>query len=189
MKLIERSKVLLPNLDSKGRPTCLTNPDDTYCEIVPNYPNKTLKQEIEFSPIEFLEIFGNKIDGRKSYIDDDLSEVRVCRRIPKVIYPQMAKNQANQWIYVVNEVEYIQAVVAEICESDGKSCAYLDQNLPPGMYSRCRQKYSYKRLLALHPTEKRTYSDKFKFPSCCACYVKTNDLLSRSIKTSRRKRL
>jgi hypothetical protein len=28
----------------------------------------------------------------------------------------MAKNQENQWIYVVNEVEYTQAVVAEICE-------------------------------------------------------------------------
>ncbi len=77
----------------------------------------TIKDEIDYTPNQFLEIFGTKdIDGRKSYIDDDLSEERVCRRIPKVIYPQMAKNQANQWVYVVNEVEYTQAVVAEICE-------------------------------------------------------------------------
>ncbi|CAG2175608.1 unnamed protein product, partial [Oppiella nova] len=33
-----RSKVLLPDLDSKGRPTCLSSPDDTYCESVQNYP-------------------------------------------------------------------------------------------------------------------------------------------------------
>ncbi|CAG2111494.1 unnamed protein product [Medioppia subpectinata] len=187
-KLTERAKVLLPDLDSKGRPTCLSSPDDTFCEAVQNYPNATIKQEIDFSPLQFLEIFGTKdIDGRKSYIDDDLTEERVCRRIPKVIYPQMAKNEANQWIYVVNEVEYTQAVVAEICEKEGKSCAYLDNNLPPGMYSRCRQKYSYKRLLALHPTEKRTYSDKFKFPSCCACYVKSNDILGRTLRTGRKK--
>lgn len=77
----------------------------------------TVKSEIEYSPMEFLEIYGTKdIDGRKSYIDDDLTEERVCKRIPKVIYPQMAKNQANQWAYVVNDVEYTQAVVAEICE-------------------------------------------------------------------------
>lgn len=62
----------------------------------------------------------------------------------------------------------------------GKSCAYLDQNLPPGMYSRCKQGYSYKKLLALHPTEKRTYSDSFKFPSCCSCYIKFDDIMTRS---------
>lgn len=44
-----------------------------------------------------------------------------------------------------------------------------------GMYSRCKQKYSYKRLLALHPTEKRTYPEAFKFPSCCSCYIKYHD--------------
>lgn len=43
------------------------------------------------------------------------------------------------------------------------------------MYSRCKQKYSYKRLLALHPTEKRTYPEAFKFPSCCSCYIKYQD--------------
>ena len=47
--------------------------------------------------------------------------------------------------------------------------------MPMGMYSRCKQKYSYKRLLALHPTEKRTYPDSFKFPSCCSCHIKYLD--------------
>lgn len=56
----------------------------------------------------------------------------------------------------------------------GKPCTHLE-NLPMGMYSRCKQKYSYKRLLALHPTEKRTYPEAFKFPSCCSCYIKYHD--------------
>lgn len=54
------------------------------------------------------------------------------------------------------------------------------ENLPLGFASKCKQKYSYKRLLALHPTEKRTYSDAFRFPSCCSCYVKFDDLLGRN---------
>ena len=50
-----------------------------------------------------------------------------------------------------------------------------------GMSSMCKQKYSYKRLLALHPTEKRTYPDAFRFPSCCSCYIKTiDDFMARS---------
>jgi hypothetical protein len=76
-----------------------------------------LKKEVKLSMTQFREFFGStSIDGRKSYGDDDSSEERVCGRIPKVIYPQMARNNANQWVYVVNDVEYIQAVVAEVCE-------------------------------------------------------------------------
>lgn len=66
---------------------------------------------------EFREVFGSSfIDGRKSYADDESTEERVCRRIPRVVYPQMAKSQANQWLYVVNDVDYVQAVVSEVCE-------------------------------------------------------------------------
>lgn len=76
-----------------------------------------LKRDIQLSPLEFREFFGtNQIDGRKMYQDEETSEERVCRRVPKVIYPQMAKNQAKQWVYVVNDVEYVQAVVSEVCE-------------------------------------------------------------------------
>ena len=82
--------------------------------------SKTLiKTEIDYSPEQFNDIFGSKeIDGRKSYTptDTEADEESVCRKVYRVIYPQMAKNQANQWVYVVNEVEYTQAVVAEICE-------------------------------------------------------------------------
>lgn len=64
---------------------------------------------------QFSEIFGSKeIDGRT--IMDVENDESVCSKTPRVIYPKMAKNQANQWIYVVNEVEYTQAVVAEICQ-------------------------------------------------------------------------
>jgi hypothetical protein len=173
--LREPNGILIPSIDAAGRPLCLSDPSDTFCENVSDYPKAALKKDIHLSPIEFRELFGVKeIDGRKMYQDEeDVNEERVCRRTPKVIYPQMARNQAKQWVYVVNDVEYIQAVVSEVCEKPDKPCAYLDHALPPGMYSSCRQKFAYRRLLAIHPTEKRTYTDTFQFPSCCACYVKS----------------
>ena len=171
---IYRSQVLMPQIDpSSGKPSCVSVREETFCESVNNYPKIDLKKDIKMSMSDFREIFGSEsIEGRKTYQDDDdLVEERVCRRIPKIVYPQMAKNQANQWVYIVNDVEYVQAVVSEICEREGKPCSYMD-SLPEGTYSRCRQKYSYKKLLAIHPTEQRTYTDTFSFPSCCACYVK-----------------
>lgn len=171
---IYRSQVLIPQIDpSSGKPSCVSSREETFCESVNNYPKIDLKKDIKMSLSDFREIFGSEsIEGRKTYQDDDdVVEERVCRRIPKIVYPQMARNQASQWRYIVNDVEYVQAVVSEICEREGRPCSYMD-NLPEGTYSRCRQKYSYKKLLAIHPTEQKTYMDTFSFPSCCACYVK-----------------
>ena len=81
------------------------------------YHRLDFKKEMKLPMSQFQEFFGSTIiDGRKSYADDDSSEERVCSRIPKLIYPKMARNQANQWIYVVNDAEYMQAIVAEVCE-------------------------------------------------------------------------
>ncbi len=33
-----RTHLLLPHLDSTGRPRCLTVPNDTFCESIDNYP-------------------------------------------------------------------------------------------------------------------------------------------------------
>ena len=82
------------------------------------YSKTLIKTEMDLSQEQFNDIFGEKIDGRAQPLpqESENNEESVCRKVPRVIYPQMAKNQANQWIYVVNEVEYTQAVVAEICE-------------------------------------------------------------------------
>lgn len=127
------------------------------------------------------------LNGRKAHYpaDEDPDEERVCSQFVKIIYPQMAKNEEGYWRYVVNDNDYSQAVQAEVCEKQGKPCLHMD-HLPPGSYSLCKQKYSYKRLLALHPTEKRTYSDTFQFPACCVCYVKSpfGSRNSRSVRNS-----
>lgn len=35
---IHRKQLLVPDLDTSGNPTCLSNPSDTFCESVQNYP-------------------------------------------------------------------------------------------------------------------------------------------------------
>ncbi|RWS27985.1 Protein spaetzle-like protein [Leptotrombidium deliense] len=165
------------DLDEKGKPLCLSSPNDTFCENVQNYPIIDFRNEIGMSIDEFKNIFGDKEDeeivSRKSYIDDDLGEERVCKRRQRLVYPKMARNTDSKWVYIVNDESYTQAIVSEICEDEGKPCSYFENNLPAGISSRCVQKYSSKRLLALN-ADKKTYVDKFEFPSCCACYVKTS---------------
>ena len=140
----------------------------------------TTREDIGISPEEYNELFGSKeIDGRQSATNDDDGEP-VCGRVQRIIFPQMAKTQSNQWLYVVNEVAYTQAVTVDICEKPGQPCAHMN-NLPHGMFSRCKQQFAFKKMLALHPTEKRTYPEVFKFPSCCTCYVEIiDDFFSRS---------
>lgn len=36
--LRDRNSILIPSTDQLGRPSCLLNPTDTYCEAVSNYP-------------------------------------------------------------------------------------------------------------------------------------------------------
>ncbi|XP_015786692.1 protein spaetzle [Tetranychus urticae] len=170
-----RPKVLLPDLDENGVPKCVKNPDDTFCENVDNYPRVDLRSDYGLNLDEFRDIFGVKeIDARKSYFDDDSADERICGGPRKIVFPKMAKTQSKRWVYIVNDDDnFKQSVVTEICSRAGKPCAYLeDDNLPAGLSSQCRQKYARARLMALHPTEQRTYPEYFEFPSCCACYIK-----------------
>lgn len=76
-----------------------------------------VEQELRMTKDQFREVFGSSvIDGRKSYSDDDSNEGRVCRRTEKLVFPKLAKNQMNEWIYIVNDVDYSQAIVSELCE-------------------------------------------------------------------------
>lgn len=119
--LMYRPSVLVPevNFNPSGIPDCLASSSDTYCETVSQYPSINLRKEIKMSPNEFREMFGQSImDGRKSYADDESSdEERICRRIPRIVYPKMARNLANnQWLFIVNDAEYTQPVIIEQCE-------------------------------------------------------------------------
>lgn len=123
------------------------------------------------------------------YHDDEehenIREESVCRTVTRNIYPREAKRQ-NTLVYIPNNQEFMQVIQAEICQHPDGECNYLRDNLPYGMTSVCYQKYAYKKLLYLDSLDKRMASDLFRYPSCCACYVRSLpfDLRSSSNVTS-----
>jgi len=65
------------------------------------------------------------------------------------------------------EENFVQAVKVERCLREGETC-----NIASAGYDStvCRQKYSYRRLLALGEDGEQ-YVDSFRFPSCCICFT------------------
>lgn len=57
------------------------------------------------------------------------------------------------------------------CRRDGQSCMFNDDG-PTGYESYCKQKYIYKKLLALDP-EGKAITDTFRLPSCCVCFLRS----------------
>ncbi|GIY75504.1 protein spaetzle [Caerostris darwini] len=179
VEYVGRQQPLAPPTDTYGHPLCVQKPGDTFCETVEHYPVREIRRAINYSSEEFVELFGTlAVSSRKS---GDLDEDTVCPQHARLFYPKAAVNENDQWAYVVNDVDYVQTVMAEICVGDeDMPCRYLDGALPSDVTSRCRQKFAYKRLLALHPNKKKTYTDAFRFPSCCVCYVKKPFVMTRT---------
>ena len=104
-----------------------------------------------------------------------VEESAVCDSRESYVYPRTARNLRKKWRFVINvpgdeagEDEYIQAVKVEKCLRPGRSC---NIDSVTGSQTVCRQKYTFRRLLALSETGEQ-YIDSFKFPSCCVCYEK-----------------
>lgn len=180
VEYVGRRRPLAPPVDEFGQPLCVTNPEDTFCVEVENYPTNFIRKALNYSKEEFKELFGTIGLHARKMTPGDLSEETVCPQQSRMFYPKAAVNENDQWAYVINDVDYVQAVMAEMCEKEDGPCNYLDGVLPSGVSSRCRQKYAYKRLLALHPSNKKTYTDAFRFPSCCVCFVTRPFILSRT---------
>lgn len=51
-------------------------------------------------------------------------------------------------------------------------------DLPIGYKSQCKQKYIYRKLVALNGTGQGVISDSFQFPSCCSCIIKLDHNLA-----------
>jgi len=101
------------------------------------------------------------------------SETPACDSQQSFVYPRTARNRGRQWRFVINvpgeesgEENFVQAVKVERCLREGETC-----NIASAGYDStvCRQKYSYRRLLALGEDGEQ-YVDSFRFPSCCICF-------------------
>jgi len=106
---------------------------------------------------------------------EDVDFVRLspaCDSQESFVYPRTARNRKRQWRFVINvpgedgEDNYVQAVKVEKCIRQGESCNIASSGYEATV---CKQKYTYRRLLALSE-DGTQYVDSFRFPSCCICY-------------------
>ncbi|PSN53489.1 hypothetical protein C0J52_09349 [Blattella germanica] len=153
----------------KGRrPECAD--DNSFCESVDQYP-QLIPVDTRIQPDE---------------------QVFLCPSREHVVYPKMAQNKDDKWLFVVNQDSYVQGVRIEKCERQ-ETCSFME-NFPPLYVTSCQQKYIYRKLLALGEDGNPT-SDTFRFPSCCSCVltkqlptVRSSDSSKPRSTTSRKRR-
>lgn len=123
-------------------------------------------------------------------------ESPLCRTRVSYLYPKLALNADSKFRFIINDPDenYVQVVRVrfgpiflerkslnltlffvlqiEKCTDAGSECKLIrGQSLweEYGIRTVCRQKYIYRRLLALDENGTDVV-DLFKFPSCCVCY-------------------
>lgn len=175
-----RSSELRPLVDGSGKPSCAATGfrESAYCVDDDSYPTQAIKSILRRVNVDLSD---HEILARQPLDREDSIDQRVCKTKRKTIYPKSARNADKEWLYVVNDVEYAQAVTVEVCAQEESPCEFVSSGLPPGYSSACRQKFAYRKLLAVHPTEKKAVADNFPFPACCVCYVKAPPLAARSL--------
>jgi hypothetical protein len=189
-KVVRLKNKFVPSLEDKFDSQCPKNAE--YCETFEKYPTQLIDEVLSkvYTPQKFQEVYGESTDNSSNVIDlkailqrnglnsgAPVEETPLCSSVEHTIYPRVAKNKENKWMYIVNHAEYIQGVRVEKCLDEGQSCFFGDA-VPAGYQTACRQKFIYKKLLAL-TQEGKTSTDTFRLPSCCVCYVKPTAITDR----------
>ncbi|KAK2725952.1 uncharacterized protein LOC136032190 isoform X1 [Artemia franciscana] len=117
----------------------------------------------------------------------EVDEKPLCIAESITRYPRRAKTASDNWLLVVNHENYTQGVRIEKCVAENSECFLGDQLAPLGYKTVCRQKFAYRKLLAITP-DGRTIAESFSTPSCCTCHVKLiYPALRSKLKTSLRR--
>ncbi|XP_068230327.1 protein spaetzle-like isoform X2 [Palaemon carinicauda] len=157
------------------RPRCTAHSADPSapCERDPEYDNVRglVNQLLATTSDPGLSVFLN--DGfTPSITHDGDRESPACVYQERLIFPLRAKTHKNDWVFVVNQENFRQAVVTEMCLGKGKPC---DIGIPNtgDVSTFCRQKYVYMTMLVVGTN--RLEPDVVLMPSCCVCYIRRNN--------------
>lgn len=86
-----------------------------------------IRSLVTYDRTEFSELFGlgantgeeitiRRVDNRVTELTDAQSdETNICDKRTTVFYPRTARNRDKEWVYIVNDSEYVQAVTSEKC--------------------------------------------------------------------------
>ncbi|XP_066905936.1 uncharacterized protein spz isoform X2 [Halyomorpha halys] len=170
-----------PVIAQKFKPTLKNQPPPcadgtTFCERVDGYP-ANLENIFDNDLDQFKELQGT--DELKSppitqRIDiNSTNEQPLCASVEEVVFPRTAKNKDDKWLFVINTSSFVQGVRIEKClktsDEPEQSCFFND-SFPNGYKTVCKQKYIYRRMVAVDDDGKPV-KDTFLLPSCCSCTV------------------
>lgn len=154
-------------------PACANG--QTYCEAVTEYPMNHVARLLSQGDTSEIEGFFNVDLELTDRIEPGDGE-RLCIAKDTTVYPQIAKNKDNEWLFIVNQDKYAQGIIVEQCVNPGQECIFAS-SFPAGYRTECKQQHIYRKLLAVNET--KLVTDSFLLPSCCSCLYKPLDLNSR----------
>eukprot|EP00092_Neocalanus_flemingeri_P014283 GFUD01015404.1.p1 GENE.GFUD01015404.1~~GFUD01015404.1.p1 ORF type:complete len:510 (-),score=86.92 GFUD01015404.1:496-2025(-) len=162
--------------DSRNFRSILPCPNNEhFCNRVNDYPsNFNLDDNLLSNTLIKKKIFDDKVITASDYdIGTRISsqEERACRFRRSVVYPKKARNVKGQFLFIVNNSKYRQAVEIEQCLGEGENCL-TDSDAPYPKATVCKQKYATYKLYAITSELGQVY-DSFSLPSACLCHYKS----------------
>ncbi|KAJ9582244.1 hypothetical protein L9F63_003373 [Diploptera punctata] len=172
---MHESKIIFPGpVDSDKSP--IFKPDgprpkcadlQSYCEDADHYPYDHVRN--------LLENGASLGPGFKDYVKVEIDtriqpdeDIKLCPSAEHIVFPKVAQNKEDKWMFVVNQEPHLQGVRVEKCEKEDR-CQF-SENFPGSYVTSCQQKYIYRKMLALGENG-QPINDSFKLPSCCSCVV------------------
>ncbi|XP_017772903.1 PREDICTED: uncharacterized protein LOC108560003 [Nicrophorus vespilloides] len=164
---IEDDNELLTDLE----PKCAQG--KTYCDYDDTYPYDVIYDMMknDFGHKDFF-VTDEKYSGFWDGISGNEDEKYMCETRSKIIHPMRAKTVNGKWKYIVNldDGKHVQAVKVEICKRPNLPCK-MTRSFPMDHLTNCRQRTTFRRLLALSDFAK-VEPDTFLIPSECSCAYK-----------------
>ncbi|XP_049805379.1 uncharacterized protein LOC126248444 isoform X1 [Schistocerca nitens] len=140
---------------------------------VRDYPYHYIEEVIANSAYDFSSYFQDDhiYEDVATRIDADANDDSVCDSEETVLYPKVGQNADDRTLFIVNnDGNYKQGVRVEKCRRKEQSPCDPKLVVPTGFKTHCKQKYIYRKLLALQPNGEPV-PDNFRIPSCCSCYI------------------
>ncbi|XP_003426647.1 protein spaetzle [Nasonia vitripennis] len=147
---------------------------DTFCVDPPNYPTAEVEIALRMNS-KVVKYFANsdmdpevtnKALKRKENVET------LCQSYETIIYPKAAESINNEFMFVVNQANFLQGVRIERCNPgvEDTSCSYLGE-LESWYTTTCKQKFIYRQLVAVSSMGE-VKPELFRFPASCCCHIK-----------------
>jgi hypothetical protein len=164
--------------------------EEAWCEEAEDYPGPgeyPSLHDIDMAPLVKETLFAVKnisaisashdSDLKTRFFDYDfpsdlIQESRACDNRQATVYPKKARNMEGNFVFILNDHEYKQAVDIEQCINEGEKCR-TEGDAPTFGTTVCRQKYTTYKMYVINQEGEQVF-DTFSLPSACLCHHKSD---------------